>query len=82
MEYKNYKIWITQKKISINNYDYIKWVVELKSKNDYVYYLVSNLNLITENKIMDNVKKGMKILCNQFKSIVDKRITEKTIFKL
>ena len=82
MEYKNYKIWITQKKISINNYDYVKWVVELKSKNDYVYYLVSNLNLITENKIMDNVKKGMKILCNQFKSIVDKRITEKTIFKL
>tara|TARA_Y100000310_G_scaffold288011_1_gene313305 strand:- start:231 stop:479 length:249 start_codon:yes stop_codon:yes gene_type:complete len=82
MKYKNYKIWITQKKISINNYDYIKWVVELKSKNDYVYYLVSNLNLITENKIMDNVKKGMKILCNQFKSIVDKRITEKTIFKL
>ena len=82
MKYKNYKIWITQKEIEINNYNYVKWVVELKSKNDYVYYLVSNLNLITENKIMENVKKGMKTLINQFKSIVDKRITEKTIFKL
>jgi hypothetical protein len=82
MKYKNYKIWITQKEISINNYAYVKWIVELKSKNDYVYYLVNNLNLITENKIMDNVKNGMLILSNQFKSIVDKRITEKTIFKL
>ena len=82
MKYRSYNIQLTQKRVELNKLFYIKWVVELKSNTDYIFYLNDNLNLITEKKLMNNVSKGMKILCNQFKCIVDKRITEKTIFKL
>ena len=90
MKYRNYDIQLTQK-IGLWKYTYIKWVVELKSKTDYIFYLNDNLNLINETDLynkggfdVDNpfhVKpSGHEILIKQLELIVDKRIVEKTIF--
>ena len=87
MKYKDYNVQLTSKKLNIDNgvfingYDktsFIKMVVELKSKNDCIFYLAENLNIISLEK-MDN-KDFLKILISQLKLIVDKRIIENTIF--
>ena len=79
MKYRNYNVQLTEKKVEINNLFYIKWVVELKSKKDYIFYLNDNLNLINEDKLL-NTNNGYKTLVKQLKLIVDKRIIEKTMF--
>ena len=79
MKYRNYNVQLTEKKVEINNLFYIKWVVELKSKKDYIFYLNDNLNLINEDKLL-NTTNGYKTLVKQLKLIVDKRIIEKTMF--
>ena len=87
MKYRNYNVQLTQKIVK----DYVKWVVELKSKKDYIFYLSNNLNLINETDLykeggrdLNNPfhlkKSGFEILVEQLKLIVDKRIIEKTIF--
>ena len=87
MKYRNYDVQLTAKKLRSDNsifikgYDrafFVKQVVELKSKNDCIFYLVENLNIIGLEK-MDN-KDFLKILISQLKLIVDKRIIENTIF--
>ena len=87
MKYRNYDVQLTAKKLRLDNsvfikgYDrafFVKQVVELKSKNDRIFYLVENLNIIGLEK-MDN-KDFFKILISQLKLIVDKRIIENTIF--
>ena len=81
MKYRNYNVQLTEKRVEINKLFFIKWVVELKSNTDYIFYLNDSLNLITEKKLMNNVSKGKTLVC-QLKAIVDKRIIEKTIFNL
>ena len=79
MKYRNYNVQLTEKRVEINKLFFIRWVVELKAKTDYIFYLNYNLNLINEHNLL-NTKNGYKILVKQLKLIVDKRIIEKTIF--
>ena len=81
MKYRNYNVQLTEKRVKINKLFFIKWVVELKSNRDYIFYLNDTLNLINEEKLL-NTKNGYKTLVCQLKAIVDKRIIEKTIFNL
>jgi len=77
MKYRDYNVQLTKKIVN----DYVKLIVELKSNNDYIFYLNDNLNLISVTKLLDT-KNGYKTLVKQLKLIVDKRIVEKTIFNL
>jgi hypothetical protein len=79
MKYRNYNVQLTEKRVEINKLFFIKWVVELKANEDYIFYLNDNLNLINEDKLL-NTKNGYKTLVKQLKLIVDKRIIEKTMF--
>ena len=79
MKYRNYDVQLTEKRVEINKLFFIKWVVELKANEDYIFYLNDNLNLINEDKLL-NTKNGYKTLVKQLKLIVDKRIIEKTMF--
>ena len=91
MKYRNYNVQLTEKRVEINKLFYSKWVVELKSKIDYIFYLTSDLNLINETDLYKKggfdltnpfhlKKSGFEILIEQLKLIVDKRIIEKTMF--
>ena len=38
MKYRDYNVQLTEKRVEINKLFFIKWVRELKSNKDYIFY--------------------------------------------